>query len=259
MTAVVTPLFHSNVAQTVYNEVQTRSAIYHYFIGKTLEWQNEQLPPMPENNFSYANDVRNNIIQTKQIGINDVSLVVPRIDWSSGVVYDMYDDNISEENPSATGATSLKDSKFYVITEDFNVYKCLFNNGGSESTVEPTGTSSYKFETNDGYIWKFISFIPLGVRNKFMTSAFFPISTSIKNQYYSQGSIVGYNIIDGGNNYDPNETYLVIEGDGHGPSSKALSTSITYDVTVKNGTNNYGSGNKFYLNNEVSPSIKLLE
>ena len=259
MTAVVTPLFHSNIAQTVYKEIQTRSAIYHYFIGKTLEWEDEQSPPTPGSDYSYVSDVRNNIIQTKQISINDVALVIPRINWTSGIVYDMYDDTISENNPASSGATSLKDSRFYVITEDFNIYKCLFNNNGGASTVEPSGTSSYKFETSDGYIWKFISFIPLGLRNKFLTSAFVPITTSIKNQYYSQGSIIGYNILDGGSNYDPDETYLVIQGDGGGPSSKSLSSSITYDITVKNGTNSYGTGNKLYLNNEVSPPIKLIE
>ena len=259
MTAVVTPLFHNNIAQTVYDEIQNRTAIYHYFIGQTLEWENEEEPPIPQSMASYENEVRNNIIQTKQIQINDVSLVIPRINWSSGVIYDMYDDTISSTNPAASGATSLKESNFYVVTEDFNIYKCLFNNDGGVSTVEPSGTGYSPFETLDGYIWKFIAFIPLGLRNKFMTNAFIPISKSVKNQYYSQGTITGYNILDGGQNYNPEETYLVIEGDGYGPSNKKLSTEVTYEVTVKSGTNNYGFGNKFYLNNQVSPNLILIE
>ena len=39
-----------------------------------------------------------------------------------------------------SGASTLHDSTFYVLTSDRNVYKCLDNNGNTASTVEPTGT-----------------------------------------------------------------------------------------------------------------------
>ena len=35
--------------------------------------------------------------------------------------------------------------------------------------------------------------------------------------------------------------------------------TITYTVTVASGTNQYGTGNKFYLNGTVSPDINLVE
>ena len=35
--------------------------------------------------------------------------------------------------------------------------------------------------------------------------------------------------------------------------------TITYTVTVATGTNQYGTGNKFYLNGTVSPDINLVE
>ena len=35
--------------------------------------------------------------------------------------------------------------------------------------------------------------------------------------------------------------------------------TITYTVTVATGTNQYGTGNKFYLNGTVSPDINLIE
>lgn len=259
MSAVITPLFHANIARSIYEEVQNRSSVYHYFIGKTLVWEDEQTPPLPSQYQLYENDVRNNIIQTKQIAINDVALVVPRIDWQGGQIYDMFDDNISSTNPAASGATSLKAARFYVITEDFNIYKCIFNNNGGQSLVEPTGTGSANFETSDGYIWKFIAFIPLGLRNKFMTADYAPITKSIKNQYYSSGTITAYNILDGGQDYNPDETYLVIQGDGSGPSRKNNPQSITLNVEVASGTNEYGPGNKFYIDNAVSPDIRLLE
>ena len=35
--------------------------------------------------------------------------------------------------------------------------------------------------------------------------------------------------------------------------------TITYTVTVATGTNQYGTGDKFYLNGTVSPDINLIE
>ena len=35
--------------------------------------------------------------------------------------------------------------------------------------------------------------------------------------------------------------------------------TITYTVTVASGTNQYGTGNKFYINGEVSPVLYLQE
>ena len=35
--------------------------------------------------------------------------------------------------------------------------------------------------------------------------------------------------------------------------------TITYTVTVASGTNQYGTGNKFYINGAVSPDLNLVE
>ena len=91
-----------------------------------------------------------------------------------------------------------------------------------------------------------------------MTPDYVPITKSIKNQYYSSGTITAYNILDGGQDYNPDETYLVVQGDGSGPSRKNSASTITFNVEVANGTNDYGTGNKFYIDNEVSPDIKLI-
>ena len=259
MTAVVTSPFHTSVANSIYEEIQNRGAIYHYFVGQILEWDDETNPPLPNASPVYENSVRNSIVQTKQIQINDVIKVVARVDWEAQTVYDMYDDTYTQDNLSSSGASSLKESRFYVITQDFNVYKCIYNNGGAPSTVEPSGTSANYLETSDGYVWKFLAFIPLGLRNKFLTSAFMPITRSIKNRYYSEGTITGYNILDGGQDYDPNETYALVTGDGSGPYAKRLSSIVTYVVEYKEGTNYNGFGNKFYLNNSVAPELYLVE
>lgn len=207
MVAIVRPNFHHTMTESIYEKIQNKSANYHYYIGKILPWIGEGTitqAPLPVNNYVSENDARNNIISVKQIAINDVSFITRRIDWTSGTVYDKYNDSYINET----------DRNFYVLTEDFSVYKCIDNNSNSPSTVKPTGSDTGYFGTVDGYIWKFMYFIPLSLRNKFLTGAYMPVIKKVKNQYYSAGTIEDYVIVDSGQDYDPEETYGVVVGDG---------------------------------------------
>jgi hypothetical protein len=56
---------------------------------------------------------------------------------------------------------SLWDTNFYVRSPtDFNIYKCIYNGGGAQSTMMPSGTAASQFATADGYIWKFMGTMP---------------------------------------------------------------------------------------------------
>ena len=52
-------------------------------------------------------------------------------------------------NYSASGASTLQNSNFYVVTDDYNIYKCIDNNNNSLSTVKPTDTSIDPFQLID--------------------------------------------------------------------------------------------------------------
>jgi len=71
----------------------------------------------------------------------------------------------------------MYDRAFYVITNEFNVYKCLYNNKGGASTIKPTGFSVLPFTTSDGYTWKYMYTVSLGEANKFMTANYIPVKT----------------------------------------------------------------------------------
>lgn len=116
-------------------------------------------------------------------------------------------------NYSASGASTLQNSNFYVVTDDYNIYKCIDNNNNSLSTVKPTDTSIDPFQLNDGYIWKFLCNVPVALRNKFLTETQVPVSTSIRNQFYSSGEIKVVNVTSTGNNYTT--ARLVVQGDGY--------------------------------------------
>ncbi len=88
---------HNSVAEGLYNEIQTRTARYYYFLGKTVSWTVDTSPPYPTDSFAYELDTRNEIITLKEIKSTDVAFVVPRRDWTTNTVYDMFDDRYSDE------------------------------------------------------------------------------------------------------------------------------------------------------------------
>lgn len=134
---------------------------------------------------------------------------------------------------AASGATRLDSSQFYVVTDDFSIYKCLDNNLNANSTVKPAETSPETFVTDDGYKWKFMGTVPVSLRNKFLTPTQIPVVTSIKNQFYSKGEIRSVDVLDTGNNY----TYasIVVQGDGYLEEDPYL--IINYNIA--NGGNVY--------------------
>ena len=88
---------HNSFADGIFKEIISKSSHYYYFIGKTIAWSNESIPPPVIDSRAYERECRNEIIAAKEITPSDVSFVVPRIDWASETVYDNYDDQYSSE------------------------------------------------------------------------------------------------------------------------------------------------------------------
>ena len=223
--------FKKTIADAIYQEVTSRTARYYHWFGKENSWQDflspfipanptEDSPGAPSDNFRYDLHVRRDILTAKLVKPSDVSYVVRRIDWVSGTVYDDYDDAYDTATgfgfgPAYSGATRLEDSNFYVLTSQYNVYKCISNNLNTPSTVMPTGTTPDVFETSDGYHWKFMYTIPVSLRNRFLSPEYMPVSNALKANFYSSGEINNISIEDGGGNYNPATTTAVITGDGY--------------------------------------------
>lgn len=218
----------TSLIEALYNEILTNSNSYYYFLGKTLPFGEEDALETPGITPIYESSVRNDIIFMKKITTADISYVVPRYDWVANTVFDMYDDAIDSTNPSSTGATSLETSKFYCMTSDYHVYKCLNNNGGAQSTVEPYGTSYKLLELEDGYTWKYMYTVPISSRNKFMTDVDIPVTTAIKNQYYSRGSITSAITTAYGNGYVTGDS-LGVFGNGYLENNPLKINSVAID------------------------------
>lgn len=245
MSFLLKETIHQSLSSTLYNEVFSGRSTYHYFIGRILDWDTPSTPDTPESTGTYEYETRNHIIATKKIKANDCSLVIRRIDWQSGEVYDQYDPDYSVDMPADSGATSLKDANFYVLTADFNVYKCIFNNNGAESTEEPIGTDAIVIEYNDGYIWKYMYTIPLSSRNKFLTDSYMPVQTSVNSSFYSDGQIDSIVIDSRGSGYTSANTTIIVEGDGLNANLTPvinLSGELE-DIIIQNRGNGYTYAN----------------
>ena len=248
MSFLLKDTIHQSLAETVYNEILSRRSSYYYFIGNIIDWADENNPPTPEVTQDYEYGTRNSIIAVKKINVKDASLVVPRRDWVTSTVYDQYDGNYSVSYPADSGATKLKDARFYVLTSDFNVYVCLFNNNGSTSTVKPSFTDATPITTADGYVWKYLYTIPLSLRNRFLTSAFMPVQRAVTNSFYSNGQISSVVIDNAGTGYlgnalvtlTVNGQFLGLTGNVVANLTPVFNTSGKFiDVIINNPGVNY--------------------
>lgn len=223
---------------------------YVYFtFGKVDEWSNEIAPPQANSSVDTFNQVWKNMMGAKKIVGNDVRLVIRRFDWVSGTVYTEYDD--SEANLDMNDS----DVKFYVVTDEWNVYKCLGNNNGGPSTVKPTNINTYIAEQqSDKYIWKYMYTLSDEEKLRFTTTNFIPVRTLTEDngslQWHVQnnavqGSIGSIKVVNAGSDYTNTPT-ITFTGDGTGAEAVAtlnVTTSGIDSILITNKGQNYTYAN----------------
>lgn len=139
---------------------------YYMYYGKPLGWGASV--PSAVDTIEEENNAKRNALFYQLIVPSDVSLVAPRYNWTSGVVYDKYEDDVALWEES---------KKYYVLVQngdDYNVYLCLNNNNGAPSTVSPSGTTVNEFITSDKYVWKFL-YALTNEMQKFLTNDYLPV------------------------------------------------------------------------------------
>lgn len=136
-------------------------------IAKPTAWTDENAPDVPVDSIEAETNFWRECIALKRVKNSDISIVLPRYDWVSGVVYDRYThvgDLFDDDTPK----------KFYVLVDGVNIFKCIDNADGVVSTVKPQETGTGIFETADGYRWKFIYKLSES-DDKFLTSDVMPV------------------------------------------------------------------------------------
>lgn len=225
MLSTIKSTLSNSIASAFYNSVLYNNEQYYVAYGNGIPWSANETVPQPYDNDVDAKIFRNNMILTKKINSSDIAFSAKNITWSSGTIYDFFDDALSPTFLSHSGASELKEAVFYVMTSDFNVYKCLNNNLNSPSTIQPSGTSIFPVLYNDGYIWKYLYTIPVALRNKFITPQSIPVITSVSQEFYSGGQILNATITTTGSGYTT--ASVQVAGDGTSYYNPRTITALT--------------------------------
>ena len=265
MPAIITNKFRINNSQEFYQSFTGISPTSYYLgvgrpqpftvstrgDGRTVNEGSDSSPISPVDSVVDEFYTYDDLLAVKKIAGADVSYVIPRRNWTTGTVYDYYRPDYGNYITGTTspitsnsGATNLFDSTFYVLSSANNVYKCLDNNNGAASTIEPTGTSTIISTTGDGYKWKYMYTLTASQINNFLSTDFMAVATNATiSSAAVDGAIHVVNIkTPGTGGTNGIFTGIPIRGDG---------SSATVTITVSAGTvtnvtvTNVGSGYTF--------------
>ena len=171
MTAIVSSNFRVTNANNFKEDVQNSNV--YVAIGRADAWSLttadnvDGTPFTPNDHLEDQNNARRQFIGLQKLTSADVSHVVKRYDWTTGRSYTAWDSDDA----------NIYDKEFYVLTNEFKVYKCLRNNNGGQSTVQPTHTTADPVNLSDGYTWKYMYSITTADSEKFLTNAYMPVKT----------------------------------------------------------------------------------
>ncbi len=216
--------------------------------------------PDPRDSFQQESFYWDSMLFLKKVTENDVTRVIPRIDWQSGTTYEMYRNSYDADSTTpVSSSTTLYGSNYYVMNSEYRVYLCI-NNGANPNSIGEKSIYEPKFVDTaprvagtDGYVWKYLYTISPADVVKFATSKYIPLprnwgysATSAVKNAAVKGEIQTIVIRNYASGYAINGqdtgtiTNVTIEGDGEGgkASVSIIGGAIT-DVEVTEGGKNY--------------------
>lgn len=274
MPAIITNKFRIHNSEQFFESfLEASSNVYYLGIGRAqpfgtltrpdgrTDYEGTDTNPLiPGDSVINESNVYDDLFAAKRVVSSDISYVIPRRNWTTGTIYDIYRHDYNEyitgststRVTSYTGATTLFDASFYVLTTDRNVYKCLDNNQNSTSTVEPTGTSTSILTTSDGYKWKYMYTLSAAQQANFLSTDFMAVTLN-SSAATSQLNVIN-NAVDGAidvikiktagsSGTDGTFTNIPIRGDGTGAAATVTvsSGSVTQvSVTTRGTSYTYG-------------------
>lgn len=272
MAAIITDQLRILNARNFVVGVQSSTNSYYAFIGlpNASDYQSnwDTNPPSPKDSLNESNDYWDTMLAMKKINASDVSQVVRKNVWSSGLTYDMWRNDISRDKPSLpSGSFDIYSANYYVMNSDFRVYVCLFNNANPENNfqggpsidepgftdLEPRAAGS----SGDGYIWKYLYTIKPSQAIKFDSTDYIPVPSDwydsssddavMRQNASTSGQLKIVTVRNRGIGLGTaNVTYtrVPIDGDGTGAEATVVinNDSKVESVTVSSGGEGYTFG-----------------
>lgn len=200
--AELTTNYYINLANSFIADVNDTRNSYYVFAGRAEPWPNDSSPPAANDSVEQTGlTVYRDLLFGKLIANSDVQALIPRYNWAANTVYAAYD----QSDPD------LFSKNFYVLNDQFEVYKCLSNGGGRPSTIQPRlPTTTGTFSTADGYVWKYMYTVDSAANTKFTSSNYIPVSTNaaVAGNTVS-GTIDSYKVTNAGSGYVTSETGFI--------------------------------------------------
>jgi hypothetical protein len=188
----------------------------------------------------------------KKILPTDVFPAIQIYRWQKNDVYTQYDDK-----------ADLSSKQFYIVvypqdqgTGDYRIFKCLFNNYGSESLHAPNygdNVPDQIYRTpDDGYVWKYMFSITNSDFERYNVLGFIPITNALVDTQGNKSidQIFVENILE-------NVGYEVI----HGTIVESQPTvfQIVLSATNLDEIESFYSGQSIYITNPANGEAKLYE
>lgn len=210
----------SNLLQNINNE-----SVYFVF-SNPISWESgDNTPDIPVDSSSLIPDVYDDMLYCKKALLTNSSFVIRNYRWVSGARYWQYDNKadygtISSVYDNISLGITLR--PFYVVTDEYKVYKCLHNNYNSISSVKPTSVlTDAPTALADDYIWKYMFTIETPELDKFYTSNWIPVKTLTSDDTTAQwdvqaaavhGAIHNIVIENAGEGYSTGTTDVIFSG-----------------------------------------------
>ena len=172
------------------------------------KWDDEMNPPVPVDSITRQREFRETILGIKKIMLNDILIMVPRVDWVENRIFatKSWDDKVG-----------VRATDYYCLTSNNEVWECVHTpaNKSLGVTVEPVlpeeltklhkidetvpdeykliGKTYYVFKestnTDECYWWRYLYTIPVATANKKLLDTWMPVMFN-KHGVYPGGTLI---------------------------------------------------------------------
>ena len=161
--------YKKSVVDEIISSITTNTSQYYAFASNPITYSGN-VPVVTSDDYSasFTNDWQ--MLFGKRLTGSDVIHIINNIPYTTNTVYTRYDNT-----------TDMSNASFYAIVApsltggSYNIFKCIDNNSGANSTVTPSQIQTTSFTTADGYTWRYITSITSANYSKFATTSYVPV------------------------------------------------------------------------------------
>jgi len=268
-TVLSSSLRHKNI-QNFKKTVEDESVFF--FTSKSTPWiTGDLLPPSVYDSQTLEVDAFDEMLYLKRLSVSNVKNMIRLYHWQTNRRIQEYDNNVDISDLLTKRTISSNEYyPFYVVTDSFRVYKCLNNNSGALSTVEPTSSAITGVDTytplSDGYIWKYMYTLKPIDASEFLTVDWFPITSALEDDgsenwdiitNANNGGVYNIKVLNSGSVYN---TILPTSGDTTNAQdgftfTKGSNTSIVIATGMSASSSNDAYNGSFLYTKNISGVI----